>query len=328
MNDGNGPSLDLTAASSAAMEKLGTSDISNAPDRSSAVSPPPTSGQPPSSDPTVEIEFSPGKKEAVTLQQLKEWRESGLRQQDYTRKTQEVAEMRRQAEQVYRAYQQMEQERQQLQEFFSDEENVLKLVAQQYGPQAMQKLMGMLSGQQQQPQYDPNAPATLEQAQRIAQQQAQQVRQELAKLQQQVGSNVAQELQNLRQEQETQEYKKVLNPVVSKIFEENPILSAVDGMEEVIRFKVFQAKPQSVEQAIELFNSIGKEQAEKLSAKFTELNKQTIANKQKLLQNGIEPAGGVPPSAEPRRFKKSNGDIDWKGISAQAESYMKSRGGF
>lgn len=322
MNDG--PTLDLSAASAAAMEHLsGTSETTS---QTSQSTPPTASGQTQSADPTVELEVAPGKVEKVPLTQVKEWRENGLRQADYTRKTQEIAEMRRQAEQVYRAYEQMARERAELQDFFSDESNVLRLVAENYGPQAMTRLMSMLAGQQQQPQVSPDSPATLAQAQEIAARQAAALQRQIEQAQQQLGQTVDQKLQALKYEQETEGYKKVLDPVVHKILEDNPLLSAVDGMEELIRFKVFQRKPQTTEDAIAAFHEVAQEQVNKLQAKFTEINKQSVIQKQKLASQGIEPPGGQAPSAEPKRFRKGN-DIDWKAISAEASNYLRQRGG-
>lgn len=314
-----GPTLDLSAASAAAMDQLG----GQAESTQTPTTPNAATGQPPVEEPTVEIELPDGKRTLT----VKEIRDGYLRQQDYTRKTQEVAEMRRQAEQVYRAYQQMAQEREQLQEFFSNEENVLKLVAQQYGPQAMQRLMNMLAGQQQQPEIRPDSPATVEQAVRIADMKARQLEQKIAQLEQQFGKNVDERVQQFREEQETMEYKKVIDPVVSKIFEDNPVLSAVDGMEEVIRYKVFRMNPQTVQEAVAAFQSVAKEQVEKLNQKYVELNKQQAVKRQKLVSGGTEPPGGQAPMPEPRTFRKGN-DVDWKGISKQAEEYMRQRGGF
>lgn len=314
-----GPTLDLSAASAAAMDQLG----GQAESTQTPTTPNAATGQPPVEEPTVEIELPDGKRTLTA----KEIRDGYLRQQDYTRKTQEVAEMRRQAEQVYRAYQQMAQEREQLQDFFSNEENVLKLVAQQYGPQAMQRLMNMLAGQQQQPEIRPDSPATVEQAARIADMKARQLEQKIAQLEQQFGKNVDERVQQFREEQETMEYKKVIDPVVSKIFEDNPVLSAVDGMEEVIRYKVFRMNPQTVQEAVAAFQSVAKEQVEKLNQKYVELNKQQAVKRQKLVSGGTEPPGGQAPMPEPRTFRKGN-DVDWKGISKQAEEYMRQRGGF
>lgn len=318
-----GPTLDLSAASAAAMEQLGGGDNSSAsqtpPSQATQPGQPPTSAE----EPAVEVEFPDGTRKLTP----KEIRDGYLRQQDYTRKTQEIAEMRRQAEQVYRAYQQMAQEREQLQEFFQNEENVLRMVAQQYGPQAMQRLVNMLAGQQQQPELSPDSPATVEQAARIAEVRARQLEAQIQELKQQFGQNIDQRLAQLRNEQETVEYTKVLDPVVQKIFEENPILSAVEGMEEVIRFKVFKMQPQTVEEAVEAFNTVAKQQAEKLNQKYVELNKQQVVKRQKLVSQGIEPPGGAPPMPEARNFRKGN-DVDWKGISKQAEEYMRQRGGF
>lgn len=318
----DGPTLDLSAASAAAMQQL-SGQVPETPTPDATAQP----GQPNVEEPTVEVELSPGKKEKLTVSQLKEWRDSGLRQQDYTKKTQEIAEMRRQAEQVYRAYQQMAQEREQLREFFSNEENVLRLVAEQYGPQAMQRLMQTLAGQQAQPQITPDSPATVEQAQRIAEQQARALQAEMAKLQAQLEQTTEDKLNKLRYEQEVTEYKKVLDPVVQRIFEDNPILSAIDGMEEVIRFKVYQRNPQTPQEAIEAFNAVAKEQVERLNQKYNDLNKQRLVSKQKLVSQGIEPPGGQPPQPEAKKYRKGN-DVDWKAISADAEAYMRQKGGF
>lgn len=95
----------------------------------------------------------------VTLDQINEWRGGGLRQADYTKKTQELAEQRKSMEEQFNAYQQLDQ-------MFSS------------NPQLEQQFLGLLQqnglyqpNQVQNPQFDPMQHPMFQQMQSQLQQQ-------------------------------------------------------------------------------------------------------------------------------------------------------------
>jgi hypothetical protein len=311
-----GPSLDFSEISRNATEYLQNSDQGSEVTQSTN-SEVPSQGQP-AKEPTFEFEFTPGKKEQATLSQIKQWREGNLRQEDYTRKTQEVAEMRKSAENVFKAYQQMQQEREVVAAFLQNPEQVAQFMVEQYGPQGLQLLLTSLAGVEQAP--NPSDVATVSQAEKIAQKQAAQVARQLEQTKQEMRSEIEQERERARYEAEVQEYTKMINPVIQDIFNNNPILSAVDGMEDLIRYKVYKLNPQSPQDAINAFQRVAKEQVEKLNSRYTELNKKQIVQKSKLA-NGTEPPGGSGVQPQAKTFRKGN-SVDWKALASSAADYL------
>jgi len=274
---------------------------------------PAPAGQAPPPEPMVEVDFGNGKVEKLTAKQIKEgW----LRQQDYTKKTQELAEHRKQLEPIATAYQKAMEEREQIKELLSDPRALMYLLQQQVAAQG--------------PVMDPNEPITAGQAQQYLSAQAQQLQQRIEQLEQKLVKGVnetrqvaAQEAQDLI---ETARHAESINATISSIYEEHPVLQSVPEMEDLMRWRVAQRKPQTIEEANTAFKEVGAELAKAINDKFVALNKQQVVTQQKLVTHGIEPPGGAGPQPSPESFRDpKTGAVDWKKLSAAATSYMDSR---
>lgn len=264
-------------------------------------------------DALVEFEDA-GQKRQITL---KEFREGQMRLQDYTRKTQETAALRKQTEAAQQAWQQQQAQReQQLLAELSKPEVILQLAERATG-----KPISQLLKQLEQPAADPNGIVTIGEAQKLVQTQAQQLQAQMQRQIEAARVQAAQEMQQATQELLTQrdaaDFSIKLQDHLQGIFKEHKILSAVDGMEDLLRYKVYQRQPATLEEAYAAFNEEAGKQVEKLNAQWTELNKQQLAQQQKLKQ-GIEPPGGTAPQPVPQKF--SLGD---KGLTQSIEAYLR-----
>lgn len=271
-------------------------------------------------DPSIEVELD-GEKRVLTA---KEIREGYLRQQDYTRKTTELAKIRKAAETVAQAYEQQQRERAEYAEFMSDRKKVAQYMAQQFGPDAVSALLEHLQGQQP---ADPNEPVTLSRVEQLTAQKMEQLQRQQEemerKFQETLEQRISQERQSIESQRARAEYDRVLNPYVDKLLSDNPILQAIDNVETLIRFKVVQMNPDSPEKAMEYFDKVVKEQVEKLQTKFVETNKQALINKEKLKQ-GIEPPGGTGIAPQPKSYTKGR-RVDWDSLEADALASLRGR---
>lgn len=273
----------------------------------------PDPGQADKPEPMVEVDFGNGKVEKLTAKQIKEgW----LRQQDYTKKTQELAEHRRQLEPIAQAYQQAMQEREQIKELLQDPRALMYLLQQQMAAQG--------------PMLDPNEPLTAGQAQQYLSTQAQALQQRIEQLEQKLVKGVdeartlaGREAQDLI---ETARHAESINATIASVYQEHPVLQAVPEMEDLMRWRVAQRKPNTIEEATAAFKEVGAELAKSLTDKFVDLNKQQVVTQQKLVTHGIEPPGGSGPQPSPESFRDpKTGAVDWKKLSSAASSYMDSR---
>lgn len=279
---------------------------------------------PPSDTPTpegealndgIELEVDPGKRLKFTSQQLVDFYKNGLRQQDYTRKTQELAQMRKQYEEVGPAYQKLMEERQQVVEFLRNPQLVAQYLSETFGSKP-----------------DLTKPATLADAQEAAEQRAARLEQELGQLRQQLGQQFGQfdtqVQQRISDEIEGAHYKQELNAHLGKIFEDNPVLADIDHMEDVIRWKVYQMQPKDLAAAKEAFTKVAKEQADRIGRRFVQSTEpaETPPTRKK---PAIEPRGGktpIPKPAEKKSYMKRDGDIDWNAVAKDALITMEGRG--
>lgn len=260
----------------------------------------------------VEVDFGDGRVEKLTPQQI---RDGFLRQQDYTKKTQEVAAARRQAEQVLAQSQQFEQEKQQIKELLSNPQALMYLAQQHLAAQ--------------QPGFDPNAPASLGQAAQLAEMQSAQLAAQLQQMEHEV-QQVKQDVrmaaaEEVKERLEVARYTEQINGTLSKAFEKNPILKALPETEDVIRFRVAQLKPQTIEETVQAFERVSEEVAKAQIEHFDSLNKQQAIAKQKLVHGGIEPPGGAAaPAPGPTSFRDAaTNTVDWKRLAASAAAYME-----
>ena len=272
-------------------------------------------------DPSIEVDFD-GERKKLTA---KEIRDGYLRQQDYTRKTTELAKVRKAAETVAQAYEQQQAERATFAEFMQDRRKVAQYMAKQFGPDAVSALLEHLQGEQSQ--EDLNAPATVGRVEQLTSQKLAQLQQAQSEMEQKfthtLEQRLAQERASIESARARAEYDRTLNPFVDKLLNDHPILQAIDNVETLIRFKVVQANPQTADEAKSLFEKVVKEQVEKLQSKFVETNKQTLINKEKLKQ-GIEPPGGGGITPQAKSYVKGR-RIDWDALESDALTSLRGR---
>lgn len=258
----------------------------------------------------------------------KEIKAGWMMQSAFTKKTQEVAALKKQLEPYI-------QEREQVAGILRDPNAYLQFAAQHLGPQAVQQLMAAIAqqaaGQQQVPQLDPNGIATVGQAEQIARQQLGQLQQEFQALQAQMQQLVTGAKQELRDEQEVKGYNEQINPVLKAVFEANPILSVVPNAEESIRWEVLQMHKRgeisNVQQAAQAFRDVATKHANAITSKWQELQKQSIASQQSLVTNGIEPPGGVLVQHQGGAYKapqRQDGRVDFDAMGRDVEAFIKS----
>jgi len=266
------------------------------------------------SDTLIEVTLPDGTTQKLPVDELKK---GYMRQADYTRKRQAEAQAQQQFQQQVQLVLQEAARRQQMMEQFLSDRAALERYIQQQFP-----------NQPQQPEFDPTEIATVEQAQQVAQRQLADFQEQLAvhlqQMQQAFDQKVQTATQELEDRRETAAYATVINQHLAKIFQENPLLEAVDNIEDLLRWQVYQTKPQTIEQTLEAFSHAAKQQAEKLNARFNEVTKKQVVQKQKLLQNNIEPPGGSGVQPQPSSYKKSDGSIDWNKLAASATAYLNS----
>lgn len=121
--------------------------------------------------------------------------------------------------------------------------------------------------------------------------------------------------------QETQRYEQEFDSHVEKLFTENPVLSSIDGVEELLRYHVASKNPQTMDEARTFANEYVKKWTEGIQAKFTESKKKEVIEREKLKTSGIEPPGGEPIGIKPASYKTPDGKIDWKKLRDMADSY-------
>lgn len=288
------------------------------------------SGNPNPAEDLIEVQFKDGRVEKIARADLPN---AVLMQRDYTKKTQELAEQRKQFEPIAQAYQELTAERQQVAQLFQNPQLLAQFIQKQYGPQFVQALQALN-------QPDPLAAVnsddvvTAQQAALIAQRQAEQqanalvevVQQRLQELEQRftekTNVSVQAGMKQLEDSQEIAAQMKVFDAHVANLLNEHPILQAMPEMEDAIRFRVIQREPSSPEEAKKFLTEEVERQAKAFESKFTELQKQAIAGKAKLTSHGIEPPGGQGVQPEPKNYKTPKGETDWKSLAGSATDYL------
>lgn len=204
------------------------------------------------------------------------------RQQDYTRKTTEIAEYRRQIDAEVAQYRQQLTE---VQQFFSD-------------PRVRQALANLQAGVQ-----DPNQPLTAQQAQHLYAVQAQQQQQEL-------DLRIAAQMQELEVKTLASNMAREIDTTIAQLREKHPVLADIDGFEVALRNKVAERQPQSLEEAKRYFVEIAQQTAQRLESRFQTQQKQSAAQAAAVVRGGIEPPGGAAiPLPQERKFKLGSNEL-------------------
>lgn len=173
---------------------------------------------------------------------------------------------------------------------------------------------------------DPNEIATLGEVQQSLASFQAQLAQQQAVREQQFFAQLQQAGQQLREEQAVQadasRYTAALNATLDQ--EDFRMLrDAIPYAEESIRFQVAQLNPETIDEAIQFTDQVVKEWADKLRTSSTDyLKRQEVA---KARAKMAPPAGSPPPPSRPvtRQAFKKNGQIDWDVLRERSLSYLE-----
>lgn len=253
---------------------------------------------------------------------LKQVREGYMRQADYTRKTQEIAQRAKEAEQWQQELQALKQREQVLRQSLSDPNEVLGYAVSQFGPEQVQAwLQGQIQSDAaaQGQTLDPRLVAQMAQAQ--VSKATQSLTSEIGKVREETQSLIRQESNRLRLEREQEAHERVLASTFGDIFTQHPELRAVAEMEDILRYRAFAKQPETIEQAKQFLVEEAQRQAGAIRALMTEQKKADAVEKAKL--QAVEPPGGVGPSHQPAQtFVKSDGSVDWNALRANATAML------
>jgi ribosomal protein L12E/L44/L45/RPP1/RPP2 len=183
--------------------------------------------------------------------------------------------------------------------------------------------------QEQGPSFDPESPANMGTLAQLAQQNQQMLQQQLALVEQNIGAAAAAAqraaVDEVQARMETAKHTDTINAKLSSIYADNPILQSVPEIEDVIRYRVSQMEPKTIEEALSAFEKVSGDVAKAMGAKFSEARKEQAINKQNLVGGGIEPPGGAAvPANAPTSFRDPKTNvIDWSKLSQAAGAYIE-----
>lgn len=197
------------------------------------------------------------------------------RNKDYTQKTMELAEERRQWAAREQQYQKQLED---VKAWLSDPANLRAAYTQVVQQRGFE---------------DPDVPLTAAQAQQLIKAQIEQERQ-----------SMQQELQKSREsimtESQAMKLFDEMGGVVKGLLQTHPELGTVDGIDALLYRDVSKMDPQNFEEVKAGLAEAAKARAEKIRAHFTTQQKTAAVQKAKLT-NGIEPPGGKTVSATPEQ---------------------------
>lgn len=277
-------------------------------------------------EPSIEVELPDGTKKVFTA---KEIRNGVMMQSDYTKKTTEVAEMRKAAEKVFNAYQQLQteydqyqSERQQLAEFLQDQDKVAQFVAKKFGAEGVKALLTHL----QQPSDQHPTGLSPQQAEQLMNRKLQQMAQGFQQSQSQMQQQLREEMQRIEEEREVATYAAQITPMLQSVVQSHPILKDDPHAATILRYEVAMQHPETTGQVKELLEKAAKARVALLTKQFVDANKQAIIGKEKL-KNGIEPPGGSGVVPQPKSYMKTGGTtkVNWRELEADAVARLTRR---
>lgn len=242
---------------------------------------------------------------------VREYKDGIQREAAFTKRMQQLADQRREAESVM-AQRAAELERQ------------AQMLA--YAEQQLRMRQQPAPAPEPVAKPDPNEIATLGEVQQSLASFQAQLAQQQALREQQFFAQLQQAGQQLREEQAVQadasRYTAALNATLDQ--EDFRVLrDAIPYAEESIRFQVAQLNPETIDEAIQFTDQVVKEWADKLRTSSTDyLKRQEVA---KARAKMAPPAGSPPPPTRPapRQAFKKNGQIDWDVLRERSLSYLE-----
>lgn len=260
----------------------------------------------PTTDDSVELEIGPGKREKFTRQQLSDFYKGNLRQEDYTRKTQELAEQRRQFETNLPQIKQIYQEHQALVQLLEDKDKINKYVKERFKEAAEEGT-----------EFNPKEFSA-------AKQQVASLQQQIEHMKNQLQVQPQQLIEHTRNEIETATLEGKISAHLETIFTATPLLGAIDNAEDILRFKVFNRKPKDISEARAFFTEEAQNMVNKVAEHFKQAKPAPKASTGGA-KRSIEPPGGVgSPAPQPNSYKGKDGKVDWSKVDQMADAFLKS----
>jgi hypothetical protein len=254
-----------------------------------------------------------------------------LRFRDYTRKTQAVAGERKQLEQRASALTEREQK---INALLSDPQNVAQyyefLTGQKLTPAQVAQIE---AGQAPTPTPNAGEVATLEDAQRLARTQADQVKAQieaemldkLARTQQWTQQQIFAAQAQAEMQRNATQYQSDITTHIDALAKEMPLLTETydrQELEDLLCRDVMKAEPKSVEEAKNLLVQAAKDRHSRLDKALTNRQKAALIQKETLQNRGIEPPGGATPGTPAVKHKLGDKALTQSAI-AFMESYKK-----
>lgn len=239
---------------------------------------------------TFDVDMGGGKIEKLTVAQVRELHANGLRQQDYTRKTQELSRQRSEVEAVYSQLQQVQTELQRR----------AQLIQQASQPPVPE-----------QPPIDPTQPMTYAHGMQMAQAFQERMQQLESGWGQQAQTAQEQAAQYVEDRLQIGKYAEGINATLGEIYQQQPLLKAVPEFEDMLRFRVSQLAPTSIEETQQAFRTVSADLVKNIESAFNARQQQQVVQRTALTTQGIEPPGGAVPQAPTPNYRKSDGKLDW-----------------
>lgn len=235
------------------------------------------------------------------------------RNADYTRSKQELAEFRRATEEAaQRQVAEAAQRAQQMEAFLNDPAQVLDYA---------KKVEAYLRSQGQLPAE--GEPSVVEQVQTATRDDLMRVQRELQAAQQQTDAKIAAAEAKLKADLQRAEVEKVhaanFRQAFDAQFERHPILKTIDGIEDLVRFQVYQSDPASSDEAMDRIAQYMEAQAAKVLSFADSVHKQRALSRETLEASNIEPSGGGAPLPQPTTHKFGSPEL-----SAAAAAWIAS----
>ena len=205
--------------------------------------------------------------------------------QDYSQKTAELAQIRRDVEAQKAA---LDQQANDLRQVLSD-------------PQQMRQLLE-ITAQQQGTQLDPQGGVTVQQAEQL-------IAANVQRLQGQVQSEIKRAQLELETNRLEQEYTSTIGGHIQQLSQKFPVLQDVEGVESLLKqealawqraqLEVNPNREISVQDILGVMSKAAERRAQKIEARFTNKLKQIAVQQQTVKAGGIEAGGSAPtPQAE------------------------------
>jgi hypothetical protein len=138
-----------------------------------------------------------------------------------------------------------------------------------------------------------------------------------------VANAVKNEISTLRNAHEVATFDGEIKSTISDIIKTNPALSKIPRIEQLIRFEVFQMKPQTPDELKEALHHVASGIVEGLDETYQTARKTSIIDKATMEKTGIEPPVGTAPTfTRPISYEGANGKFSFDEMKRAAKAAL------